>query len=189
MRYASRKARADVRRRVKGRFVKAGDAYDYDPLNETRSFWFRNVTPYILGNKGSILNWAKLIEVLCGWMKERYVLWCNGIVLQCPIKEAGWEKQNPLLLHQSPTYQPEKRNDEHANLLLSKRAAENGTWPFLEVHDQLHSRRVQTSHLVCNYCVCWLHHVFIESPKIIYHMSFHVWRTHSSLAIMLCCHV
>ncbi|KAH0669927.1 hypothetical protein KY285_024068 [Solanum tuberosum] len=38
VRYASRKARADVRRRVKGRFVKAGDAYDYDPVNETRSF-------------------------------------------------------------------------------------------------------------------------------------------------------
>lgn len=38
MRYASRKARADVRKRVKGRFVKAGDAYDYDPLNHTRSF-------------------------------------------------------------------------------------------------------------------------------------------------------
>ncbi|XP_038985639.1 zinc finger protein CONSTANS-LIKE 10-like isoform X1 [Phoenix dactylifera] len=32
IRYASRKARADVRRRVKGRFVKAGEAYDYDPL-------------------------------------------------------------------------------------------------------------------------------------------------------------
>ncbi|XP_068636732.1 zinc finger protein CONSTANS-LIKE 9-like [Aristolochia californica] len=38
IRYASRKARADVRRRVKGRFVKAGDAYDYDPLSETRSY-------------------------------------------------------------------------------------------------------------------------------------------------------
>ncbi|XP_055823607.1 zinc finger protein CONSTANS-LIKE 9-like [Solanum dulcamara] len=38
VRYVSRKARADVRRRVKGRFVKAGDAYDYDPLNETRSY-------------------------------------------------------------------------------------------------------------------------------------------------------
>ncbi|CAK7349159.1 unnamed protein product [Dovyalis caffra] len=38
VRYASRKARADVRRRVKGRFVKAGDAYDYDPLSHTRSF-------------------------------------------------------------------------------------------------------------------------------------------------------
>ncbi|KAK0590104.1 hypothetical protein LWI29_022752 [Acer saccharum] len=38
VRYASRKARADVRRRVKGRFVKAGDAYDYDPLNQTRSY-------------------------------------------------------------------------------------------------------------------------------------------------------
>ncbi|CAL9197194.1 unnamed protein product [Musa hybrid cultivar] len=37
IRYASRKARADVRRRVKGRFVKAGEAYDYDPLSETRS--------------------------------------------------------------------------------------------------------------------------------------------------------
>lgn len=37
VRYASRKARADVRRRVKGRFVKPGDAYDYDPLNQTRS--------------------------------------------------------------------------------------------------------------------------------------------------------
>lgn len=32
IRYASRKARADVRKRVKGRFVKAGEAYDYDPL-------------------------------------------------------------------------------------------------------------------------------------------------------------
>ncbi|CAI9089792.1 OLC1v1024428C2 [Oldenlandia corymbosa var. corymbosa] len=37
VRYASRKARADVRKRVKGRFVKAGDAYDYDPLTHTRS--------------------------------------------------------------------------------------------------------------------------------------------------------
>ncbi|KAE8676848.1 Zinc finger protein CONSTANS-LIKE 10 [Hibiscus syriacus] len=33
VRYASRKARVDVRKRVKERFVKAGDAYDYDPLN------------------------------------------------------------------------------------------------------------------------------------------------------------
>ncbi|XP_047307312.1 zinc finger protein CONSTANS-LIKE 9-like [Impatiens glandulifera] len=38
VRYASRKARADVRKRVKGRFVKAGDAYDYDPLGQTRSY-------------------------------------------------------------------------------------------------------------------------------------------------------
>ncbi|KAF7085637.1 hypothetical protein CFC21_089039 [Triticum aestivum] len=38
IRYASRKARADVRKRVKGRFVKAGEAYDYDPLNDTRSY-------------------------------------------------------------------------------------------------------------------------------------------------------
>ncbi|KAG5551423.1 hypothetical protein RHGRI_009742 [Rhododendron griersonianum] len=37
VRYATRKARADVRKRVKGRFVKAGDAYDYDPLSQTRS--------------------------------------------------------------------------------------------------------------------------------------------------------
>uniref|UniRef100_A0A5B7A446 Putative B-box type zinc finger protein with CCT domain isoform 1 n=1 Tax=Davidia involucrata TaxID=16924 RepID=A0A5B7A446_DAVIN len=37
VRYASRKARADVRRRVKGRFVKAGDSYDYDPLSQTKS--------------------------------------------------------------------------------------------------------------------------------------------------------
>ncbi|KAE8685273.1 Zinc finger protein CONSTANS-LIKE 9 [Hibiscus syriacus] len=37
VRYASRKERADVRKRVKGRFVKAGGAYDYDPLNPTRS--------------------------------------------------------------------------------------------------------------------------------------------------------
>ncbi|XP_077222338.1 zinc finger protein CONSTANS-LIKE 9-like [Tasmannia lanceolata] len=37
IRYASRKARADVRRRVKGRFVKAGDIYDYDPMCQTRS--------------------------------------------------------------------------------------------------------------------------------------------------------
>ncbi|PKU85993.1 Zinc finger protein CONSTANS-LIKE 12 [Dendrobium catenatum] len=32
IRYASRKASADTRKRLKGRFVKAGDAYDYDPL-------------------------------------------------------------------------------------------------------------------------------------------------------------
>ncbi|KAA8519242.1 hypothetical protein F0562_013498 [Nyssa sinensis] len=32
IRYILRKARADVRKRVKGRFVKAGNAYDYDPL-------------------------------------------------------------------------------------------------------------------------------------------------------------
>uniref|UniRef100_A0A0A9EM41 CCT domain-containing protein n=1 Tax=Arundo donax TaxID=35708 RepID=A0A0A9EM41_ARUDO len=38
IRYESRKARADVRKRVKGRFVKAGEAYDYDPLCETRSY-------------------------------------------------------------------------------------------------------------------------------------------------------
>ncbi|RAL39337.1 hypothetical protein DM860_002870 [Cuscuta australis] len=38
VRYASRKARADVRKRVKGRFIKPGDAYDYDPLSQTRSY-------------------------------------------------------------------------------------------------------------------------------------------------------
>ncbi|KAK7275949.1 hypothetical protein RIF29_17076 [Crotalaria pallida] len=38
VRYASRKARADIRKRVKGRFVKAGDVYDYDPLSQTRSY-------------------------------------------------------------------------------------------------------------------------------------------------------
>lgn len=38
IRYASRKARADVRKRVKGRFVKAGEAYDYDPLATTRHY-------------------------------------------------------------------------------------------------------------------------------------------------------
>ncbi|KAM4093234.1 hypothetical protein ACB094_06G099500 [Castanea mollissima] len=32
IRYASRKARADTRKRVKGRFVKQGEVYDYDPL-------------------------------------------------------------------------------------------------------------------------------------------------------------
>ncbi|VVA32452.1 PREDICTED: zinc finger [Prunus dulcis] len=37
IRYASRKARADTRKRVKGRFVKAGEEYDYDPL-VTRNF-------------------------------------------------------------------------------------------------------------------------------------------------------
>ncbi|CAO2813073.1 unnamed protein product [Amaranthus hypochondriacus] len=37
VRYASRKTRADGRKRVKGRFIKAGDAYDYDPLNHTSS--------------------------------------------------------------------------------------------------------------------------------------------------------
>ncbi|CAA0815447.1 Zinc finger protein CONSTANS-LIKE 9 [Striga hermonthica] len=37
IRYASRKVRADVRKRVKGRFVKAGEPYDYDPLDLIRS--------------------------------------------------------------------------------------------------------------------------------------------------------
>ncbi len=37
IRYESRKARADIRKRVKGRFVKAGQAYDYDPAGTTRS--------------------------------------------------------------------------------------------------------------------------------------------------------
>ncbi|XP_042502748.1 putative zinc finger protein CONSTANS-LIKE 11 isoform X2 [Macadamia integrifolia] len=37
IKYASRKARADTRKRVKGRFVKAGEAYDYDPL-KARNF-------------------------------------------------------------------------------------------------------------------------------------------------------
>ncbi|KAF5771846.1 putative transcription factor C2C2-CO-like family [Helianthus annuus] len=38
VRYVTRKERADVRKRVKGRFVKAGDAYDYDPMSQTRSY-------------------------------------------------------------------------------------------------------------------------------------------------------
>lgn len=38
IRYESRKARADIRKRVKGRFVKAGEAFDYDPLSATKSF-------------------------------------------------------------------------------------------------------------------------------------------------------
>lgn len=39
IRYASRKARADTRKRVKGRFVKAGDNYDYDPSSPTTNQW------------------------------------------------------------------------------------------------------------------------------------------------------
>ncbi|KAJ9686740.1 hypothetical protein PVL29_015540 [Vitis rotundifolia] len=35
IRYVSRKARADTRKRVRGRFVKAGEAYDYDPVTST----------------------------------------------------------------------------------------------------------------------------------------------------------
>jgi len=31
IRYASRKARADTRKRVKGRFVKSGENFEYDP--------------------------------------------------------------------------------------------------------------------------------------------------------------
>eukprot|EP00249_Psilotum_nudum_P014866 c25039_g1_i1 orf=517-2430(-) len=38
IRYESRKARADTRKRVKGRFVKAGDTYDYDPLAATCTY-------------------------------------------------------------------------------------------------------------------------------------------------------
>ncbi|MED6157089.1 hypothetical protein PIB30_020077 [Stylosanthes scabra] len=36
IRYASRKARAEARKRVKGRFVKAGEEYDYDPLLQNK---------------------------------------------------------------------------------------------------------------------------------------------------------
>ncbi|CAN0914585.1 Zinc finger protein CONSTANS-LIKE 12 [Linum grandiflorum] len=36
IRYASRKARAETRKRVKGRFVKAGEACDYDPSSDER---------------------------------------------------------------------------------------------------------------------------------------------------------
>lgn len=35
IRYASRKARADTRRRVKGRFVKSGEALDFDPAGQS----------------------------------------------------------------------------------------------------------------------------------------------------------
>ncbi|CAM6005366.1 unnamed protein product, partial [Sphagnum balticum] len=38
IRYESRKARADIRKRVKGRFVKAGQPYDYDPTGPAKSF-------------------------------------------------------------------------------------------------------------------------------------------------------
>lgn len=38
IRYESRKVRADIRKRVKGRFVKAGEAFDYDPLAVTKSY-------------------------------------------------------------------------------------------------------------------------------------------------------
>ncbi|KAM7277192.1 hypothetical protein ACFE04_019058 [Oxalis oulophora] len=37
IRYASRKERADTRKRVRGRFVKAGEVFDYDPLMEGTS--------------------------------------------------------------------------------------------------------------------------------------------------------
>lgn len=37
IRYELRKARADIRKRVKGRFVKAGEAFDYDPLAVMRN--------------------------------------------------------------------------------------------------------------------------------------------------------
>lgn len=37
IRYVSRKTRADVRKRIKGRFVKAGEVYDYDPLDVSKS--------------------------------------------------------------------------------------------------------------------------------------------------------
>ena len=41
IRYASRRARAYTRKIVRGRFVKAGDNYDYDPLTmKSMSFLF-----------------------------------------------------------------------------------------------------------------------------------------------------
>ncbi|XP_057730501.1 LOW QUALITY PROTEIN: putative zinc finger protein CONSTANS-LIKE 11 [Arachis stenosperma] len=36
IRYASKKARAEARKRVKGRFVKTGEEYDYDPLLQNK---------------------------------------------------------------------------------------------------------------------------------------------------------
>ena len=47
IRYASRKARADTRKRVKGRFVKQGEVYDYDPLT-TSDFWAISPTLHVL---------------------------------------------------------------------------------------------------------------------------------------------
>lgn len=66
MRYASRKARADVRKRVKGRFVKAGDAYDYDPLNQTRSYWVQFLTMLYKGKKHLLFDW-KQSYLINGW--------------------------------------------------------------------------------------------------------------------------
>lgn len=58
VRYALRKARADIRRRVKGRFVKAGDAYDYDPLSHI-SCWAQQYFAYYMknDNKGIKAMW------------------------------------------------------------------------------------------------------------------------------------
>nr|AGI62030.1 CONSTANS-like 6 [Erycina pusilla] len=43
IRYASRKTRADSRRRVKGRFVKAGEAFDYDPLSQAKATEYNSI--------------------------------------------------------------------------------------------------------------------------------------------------
>ena len=77
VRYASRKARADVRRRVKGRFVKAGEAYDYDPLTPTRSYWRVNKvdTHGLKLNKGWFLTYGETSQSQKLWKKNKTTLW------------------------------------------------------------------------------------------------------------------
>lgn len=110
VRYATRKARADVRKRVKGRFVKAGDAYDYDPLSQTRSCWLHNFTEW----------WCQAgrdscIVFLCTYTSHRS--FC------CPkyIKK-GW--RNALSL-------PHLWNSTWRNLILQYRERKDGLWHHL----------------------------------------------------------
>lgn len=76
IRYASHSARADTRRRVKGRFVKVVEAYDYDPL-ATKSFWAQTADHFSLFCFAKILmystikNYSKLSKSFISEETER----------------------------------------------------------------------------------------------------------------------
>lgn len=106
VRYASRKARADVRKRVKGRFIKAGEAYDYDPLNQarTRSYWVQFLT---------MLYKAK--ETLAVWLERLtyYHLTMNKINASFPCAVTSC-----MIVSQGLGFHREKRVDAKSQVLV-----------------------------------------------------------------------
>lgn len=57
IRYASRKARADTRKRVKGRFVKSGEPFEYDPWLITNDSFLRPSIHFL--SSGPTVSWGR----------------------------------------------------------------------------------------------------------------------------------